>query len=398
VTYDFKTLKEAILFNTAEVLPTDEKQLDQEIQTLVDEANKSGQPIRHYIGFEISGKIHIAYVFLMGRIKLLQDAGVECTLFLADYHTWLNEKLDGKIETARKVAKEYFGPCLLKCAEVAGCDSSKINLIIGNELYSKSNDIENNYWTLEQKISQNFTLSRVQKSITITGKKEGDNVKYALLRYPVMQVTDAFYLQAHLVHAGMDQRKCHVLMREVAPKLGYDFALKIGSKQISPIAIHEGLMLSMGISAKDVENKMTNELSEELKMSKSKPDSAIWVHDSNEEIMRKLKKAYCPMPQDGQSMEQIQAEQIYNPLLDWSKKMIYPAGKTIAVERPEKFGGNKTYKSYKELEQDYFEGNLHPLDFKNGLAAILANWFEPIKKWIEQNPQSLELLEKVKKV
>lgn len=394
--YNFETLKHAILFNTVEVLPTEEAQLDNEIKVLVEAANKSGQVIRHYIGFEISGQIHIAYILLMRRLKLLQDAGVECNLFLADYHTWLNEKLDGKIATARKVAKEYFGPALLQAAKVVGCDVSKINVILGQELYSRDNNPETGYWTLEQKIGQHFTLGRVMKSITITGKKEGEFSKYSLLRYPIMQVADAFYLQAHIVHAGLDQRKCHVLMREVAPKLESEFALKIGEKQIAPIAIHEKLLLSLGISAKDVEKRMTNELSEELKMSKSKPDSAIWIHDSLDEIERKLRKAYCPMPTEGQSMEEKIEEQSFNPILNWLEYLIFPAGKLVQINRPEKFGGNKTYTQFNEIYTDYLEGNLHPLDLKNGVASTLAEWFAPIRKWVEQNPEGLELVKKAR--
>jgi tyrosyl-tRNA synthetase len=110
-----------------------------------------------------------------------------------------------------------------------------------------------------------------------------------------MQVADAFFLQAHIVHAGIDQRKCHVLMREVALNMDEGFGLKIGEQNIKPIATHHKLLLSLGVSSSDVQKRMSTEITEELKMSKSKPDSAIWVHDSKEEIDRKLKKAYCPM-------------------------------------------------------------------------------------------------------
>jgi len=32
----------------------------------------------------------------------------------------------------------------------------------------------------------------------------------------------------------------------------------------------------------------------EAKMSKSKPDSAVYMHDSPQEIQRKIKNAFCP--------------------------------------------------------------------------------------------------------
>ncbi len=86
-----------------------------------------------------------------------------------------------------------------------------------------------------------------------------------------------------------------------------------------------------------------------------------------------------------------------NPLLNWAEFLVYPAWKEVAVERPEKFGGNKTYKTYLELETDYLAGNLHPLDLKNAVAKTLADWFSPIREWVVQNPAGLELVKSVKK-
>ena len=94
----------------------------------------------------------------------------------------------------------------------------------------------------------------------------------------------------------------------------------------------------------------------------------------------------------------LKSEQDLNPLLDWCKKMIFPAGKVLEVQRPEKFGGNKEYFDYKTLENDYFIGNLHPLDLKTAVAKCLADWFEPIKKYVETNPQGLELVKNIKKL
>ena len=397
MTYDFQTLKEAILSNTVEVLPTDEKQLDAELKVLVDEANLSGEPIRHYIGFEISGQIHIGTGMMTAiKIKKLQEAGVRCTIWLANYHTWLNNKLDGKMTTIIEVKNHYFSPVFQECCKIAGCDIENIDFLGAEEEYFRPKK-GNWFWDYMMKTARNLTLARVNKSVTITGKQAGEGIEFGILCYPVMQVADVFFLQAHLVHAGMDQRKCHVLMREVAANMDEGFDLKIGQKSIKPIAIHHNLLLSLGISPEQVSKRMNSDTNEELKMSKSKPDSAVWVHDSLEEISRKLKKAYCPMVAENQTKEEILEEQKYNPTLNWCQFMIYPAGKIVTVERPEKFGGNKTYPTYQELEIDYFAGNLHPLDLKNGVAKTLADWFEPIREWVQKNPEGLELVKSVKR-
>lgn len=390
--YDFNQLKEAIKFNTVEVLPIEDEQLDKEIARLVEASNKSGQEIRHYIGFEISGKVHIGTGISSAlKIKKLVEAGVKCHIFLADYHTWLNQKLDGKIETIRKVATEYFKPMMEMCLKAVGIkeeDLSRVEFLLAKDEYEKVVN-EQSFWLFDMKIGKELTLNRVLKSISVMGKEAGEGVKFGTLRYPVMQVADAFFFQAHIVHAGLDQRKCHVLMREVATSLDKNTALSLGDKtNLKPITVHHDLLLGL---------EKPNGDSEASKMSKSKPDSAIWVHDNYDEILRKLKKAYCPMPQEDQAEQQIEEEQRWNPLLDWSKKMIYPAGKIISVERPEKFGGNVEYANYEELKADYFAGKLHPMDLKTGMAKCLAGWFEPMTKWAEENQDIIFLIETARK-
>jgi tyrosyl-tRNA synthetase len=382
--YDFQTLKEAILFNTAEVLPTDEKQLDEELHFLVDKANQSGEKLRHYIGFEVSGKIHIGTSIPTAlKVKKLTEAGVECHIWLADFHTYLNNKLDGRLETIRAVSHEYFGLVMLKSLEVVGCDMSLVKVLYADEEYSK---LVNgfSFFDFYLRFAKELTLSRVLKSISIMGKEAGEGVEFGTLCYPVMQVADPFFLKTHFVHAGIDQRKCHVLMRETALKVDPKVRLKISQDEVKPIAIHHSLILGL-------EHKGEN--TETSKMSKSKPDSAIWVHDSLQEIQRKLKKAYCPMPRpQEQSPEEIEIEQEWNPMLDWCKKMIFPAGKALDISRPDKFGGDVSYDSFEDLKADYFAGKLHPMDLKNGVATTLTNWFEPIRKAVEGN-SGLEILE-----
>lgn len=395
--YDFNQLKQAILFNVSEVLPNDPQQLDQEIQVLVDQANESGQKIRHYIGFEISGQVHIGSGIASAlKIQKLTEAGVECHIWLADFHTWINNKLDGKIETARRVAKEYFAPVMLECMEVCGCDMSLIKILYANEEYENKKNGQQ-FFAFDLMIAKSLTLARVLKSISITGKKEGEGVEFATLRYPPMQVADAFFLGTHLVHAGMDQRKAHVLMREAAFKLDDDFSLKIGQNKIAPIAIHHSLLLSLSKPNSDGLSKMKDEIFEDNKMSKSKPDSAMFVHDSATEIRRKIKNAYCPMIDKNLSEIENQQIQNLNPLWDWCQKMIFPANKILEVIRPEKFGGNKNYTTLEELKLDYFAGNLHPMDLKNAVAEVLIKWFLPICEYVQKNPAGLELVKEVRK-
>ena len=81
-------------------------------------------------------------------------------------------------------------------------------------------------------------------------------------------------------------------------------------------------------------------------MSKSDPNSGVFIHDSDEEIRKKINKAWC---------EEANIEN--NPLLEISRSIILHQFSEVKVERPEKFGGNISYGSYAELEKDFAEKN-----------------------------------------
>jgi len=68
---------------------------------------------------------------------------------------------------------------------------------------------------------------------------------------------------------------------------------------------------------------------DQQKMSKSDPDSAIFMDDSVEDVERKIRDAYCP--------EKISKD---NPILDYTKSIIFSSRSVFTIERPEKFGGN----------------------------------------------------------
>ena len=113
----------------------------------------------------------------------------------------------------------------------------------------------------------------------------------------------------------------------------------------------------------------------DVKMSKSDPVGALLVHDTSKQLQKKLSKAYCPPERKG------------NPVLDLWEYLLFPGTGTIVIERPEKFGGNLEFKDYNTLETEFIEGNLHPLDLKNGTASALYNFFEPFRVACEQNPE-----------
>ncbi len=322
-----------------------------------------GAKLNHYIGFEISGIPHIGAVLMQALvIRNLQKAGVNTRIFLADWHSWMNNKLGGDLEFIKRVGKELFGPVLKDAIDLVGGDGEKTKIIWGSELYHCNDD----YWRLVIDISKHTTLTRMKKSISIAGRKEGESVSFALLIYPAMQVADIFELENHIAHAGTDQRKAHVIALEVYDKIFKP--LKHNNEILQPVAIHHHLVMGLQKPPFIPENEEElKKLKTEMKMSKSKPDSAIFVTDDENEIRRKIKNAFCPAK-----------DLRYNPVIDWVEYLVFTTTNEFTIERPEKFGGTVTYTSIEELKKDFVEGKLHPLDLKNALAEYLIEFLRPI--------------------
>ena len=148
--------------------------------------------------------------------------------------------------------------------------------------------------------------------------------------------SDIFYLKADITQLGMDQRKVNILAREVGHKLGF----------WKPVIVSHHMLMGLGEPPK---GEKTVERAIEMKMSKSNPDSAIFMTDSEDEVKRKIKKAYCP--------EGIIEE---NPILEYNKCIIFEKFKAVKIERPEKFGGNLEFDSYEDLEKTFADKKLHP--------------------------------------
>jgi len=207
------------------------------------------------------------------------------------------------------------------------------------------------------------------------GRKEGEVQQASQILYPCMQAADIFELKADITQLGMDQRKVNVLAREVGPKLGF----------WKPVVVsHHMLMGLLPPPSSDITDDLERTI--ELKMSKSKPDSAIFMTDTREDIFRKIKKAYCP---------QKQVEE--NPILEYCKYIIFEKFPTLKIERPDKFGGDLEVENYDELVKIYSQGELFPLDLKNAVAEHIDKLIQPVREHFEKNQKAKELLEFIKK-
>jgi len=177
-----------------------------------------------------------------------------------------------------------------------------------------------------------------------------------------MQALDIHYLDVDIAHAGMDQRKIHMLVRDIFPKMGWKVPVAIhhkllpgltkpGEQEPTYLGLAGGGNLSLAGGGKIILSKM----------SKTNPNSTIFIHDSPDEIKTKIKKAWC---------EEGDIEN--NPLLEISKQILFHDYDEVKVERPEKFGGNVSFSKYEELELAFVKKELHPTDLKQTVAELLV--------------------------
>jgi len=316
-----------------------------------------------YDGFEPSGLANLAFGVL--RPILVDDmlkAGVKMKLWLADWFGWVNNKMGGDLETIQMVGR-YF----IEVWRAAGVDMSRVEVLWASDA-TKNEE----YWRRVITVAQNSTLARTQRAITVMGRTTKDLVQTAQLFYPMMQVADIFWLDVDICQLGLDQRRANILAREIADKM----------KWKKPVAVHHHMLI--GLQGKkeaegfDEDGAVDQEIAS--KMSKSRPESSMLVHDSREQILSKVNSAYCP-PKVLEG----------NPLIEYSRYIIFRKMKSLKVERPEKYGGNAEFFSCAELEDAFRKGSLHPADLKKGVGESLDRIIAPIRDHFEKDPAARRL-------
>ncbi len=285
---------------------------DDELQALIPKETK-----RVYAGYEPSGEIHLGHLVTINKLMDLRDAGFEVVVLLADLHAFLNRK--GTMEEVQELA-EYNR----RCFEAVGL--TDVEFVLGSEV-----QLNPGYELRVLELSQQITLNRARRSMDEVGRQmEAPSVSQMI--YPIMQMVDIATLGVDAAVGGIDQRKIHMLAREYLPAIGVP----------APVCIHTPIL--NGLDG----NKMS-----------SSAGNYISIADTEDAIRKKIKKAFCPPEIEN------------NPVLQLMQYHVFPRLGTVSLIRPEKFGGNRDFGSYEELEGVYAAGEVHPMDLKNAAAAGL---------------------------
>ena len=287
---------------------------------------------RAYIGYEPVWPIHVGWLIWINKARDLQEAGFNVVVLEATWHAYINDKGDWReLRDAADRIREFISrtgltPRYVDAEELVG---------------------DREYWRLAIRVAKASSLARVRRALTIAGRRvEEAEAEFAKLIYPILQVTDALYLGVDVALGGMDQRKAHMLARDVAEKLGIK----------KPTAIHTPVVTSLsGVGRMEWTSGDVDAALARFKMSKSKPESAILVTDSDEEVYRKVEQAYCPPN-----------ETRFNPVFELAAYLIIPFYPPLRI-------GDEEYWDAKKLEEDYKAGRIDPRKLKYAVAEALTS-------------------------
>ncbi|NMB84360.1 tyrosine--tRNA ligase [Candidatus Roizmanbacteria bacterium] len=329
----------------------------------------SGEDLIAYDGFEPSGQIHIAQGLLRAiNVNKMIRAGVKFKMLVADWHALTNNKFGGdlnKIQTTGRYFIEVWKAC--------GMDMSNVEFVWASDMV-KSPD----YWQLVIRVGMTNKLARFIRTAEFMGREDSaEKLTAAQIMYPCMQIADIFLLGAKITQLGMDQRKVNMLAREIGQQLGY----------WKPVVVSHHMLMGLGKPPSKESDTAARTIAN--KMSKSNPDSAIFMTDSTDNIRRKINKAYCL---EGDTKE--------NPILEYCRYIIFESFDRLGIdaftiERPEKWGGNVGFKNYVDLEKAFVQKEIHPQDLKNTVTDMLDRLLQPVRKHFEENKEANQLLKQV---
>ena len=280
-----------------------------------------------YCGYEPSGPMHLGHFVTITKLRDFEKAGFKVKILLADIHAFLNRK--GNEDLIKKEVDNWK-----KTIKAIGLNAE---VVLGSDFQLKQA-----YQFDVMRMAQESTITRGLRSMQEVAR-DVDNATISQLWYPLMQVVDIKYLNADVAYGGLEQRKIHMIGRENSKVLQHDF-----------VVVHTPLITSLKGPGS--------------KMSKSIPGSGIAVTDSYDEIKKTVNKAHC--------VEGVVED---NPMLQIAHLIIFPRFPSVEIKRPEKFGGNVSYSSYNELEKDFAEKKLHPMDLKVAVTEYVEQIVKPIR-------------------
>ncbi len=279
-------------------------------------------------GIQPTGKLHIGnYLGALKNFVELQEKGeYDPYFFVADYHSLtIDFGPEKKREEIRDLVRAYLK---------AGLDPKKSIIFVQSSI-SAHTELA---WILST-VTPYGELSRMtqfkEKSI-----RQKENVNAGLFTYPVLMAADIILYDAQYVPVGEDQLQHLEFTREIIRK----FNRKFGKTFVEPKPLVTNVPRLMSLN------------NPENKMSKSSPNSCLFLEDPPEEIEKKIMSAVTD------SGSEIKYNEKGKPGLS-NLLLIY---------------SSLSDKPIKEIEKE-FEGKGYGY-FKKSLAELVVNALEPFRE------------------
>ncbi|MFH1820655.1 MAG: tryptophan--tRNA ligase [Candidatus Nealsonbacteria bacterium] len=213
-------------------------------------------------GIQPTGSIHIgSYLGAISQWKELQKMG-ECVFFIADLHAL----------TVPQDPKEFYKNTLETATELlaVGLEPEKCIIFVQSQIKEHTELA----WIFN-------TLTPIGELERMTQYKEKsksfkNNINAGLLTYPILQAADILLYQTESVPVGQDQKQHLELTKTIARK----FNQKYGKT----FKVPEAIILDTGAKIMDLNNP-------KKKMSKSLPQTCLYVFDEPEIIKKKIMSA-----------------------------------------------------------------------------------------------------------
>ena len=357
-----------------------------------------------YWGTAPTGRVHIGYLIPLLKIADFLKADCQVTILIADIHAMLdNLKTTPELVELRT---QYYMEMITQILVNLQVPTNKLRFVVGSDFQTSS------MYTLDLYKMCTLVTEHDAKRGGTEVVKQTTNPKISSLVYPLMQALDEEYLEVDIQFGGIDQRKIFTLAMEYLPCIGYKKRIHLMNPMLTSIAakppttsdttpiINHQLeyiadlkqiigQIENGISSNIIASNLINvvdninyheELSNvaDIKMSSSSFNSKIDFLDSKNEIKKKINATYC-----------LEGDISFNPLMELVELVIFPMiahlQQSFIINRPEKYGGTLTYKTYEAVLDDYVNKKLHPQDLKSGIIDYFNNFMEPIRKFFSDD-------------
>jgi tryptophanyl-tRNA synthetase len=281
---------------------------------------ESGRGFFLYTGRGPSGPMHVGHLIPFIMTKWFQEVfNVNVYIMITDDEKFLDEE-KMSLDEVRRWAYENILDII-----AVGFDPDKTFIFLDTEYIR-------NMYPLAIKIAKKINLNLVRSVFGFSG-----DTNIGLTFYPALQIVPTMFEKKRcLIPAAIDQDPYWRIQRDLAEGFGYYKATAIHSKFLPPLTGFEG------------------------KMSTSRPETAIFLHDDPKTVRRKIMRYAFS---GGQPTIELHRKLGGNPDIDVSFQWLY-----MLFEPDDK--------RIKEIEEDYRSGRLLTGELKEILIERLNDFLE----------------------